>query len=106
VGEGGGRGVISVGEASPMLPHLDKSLLVSQQLVSLCLDGAFDFVAVDCRSLDDPEDGMVALGETTFMEEAVYSCDTGFELIGDSTRTCLASAMWSGFPPTCLGRFR
>ena len=38
---------------------------------------------------------------TTFGETATYSCDTGFTLIGDTTRTCQATGLWSGNAPTC-----
>ena len=38
---------------------------------------------------------------TTFASAAEYRCSDGFELIGNSTRTCQASGDWSGEEPTC-----
>ena len=38
---------------------------------------------------------------TTFGETANYSCNTGYNLVGDSTRTCQATGVWSGSAPTC-----
>ena len=35
------------------------------------------------------------------MNEATYSCNTGFNVVGESVRRCLASAMWSGSAPEC-----
>ena len=32
---------------------------------------------------------------------ARYSCDSGFELIGNTIRTCQANGTWSGMPPIC-----
>ena len=40
---------------------------------------------------------------TTFGQNATYSCDPGYNLVGDSTRTCQATREWSGSAPTCEG---
>ena len=34
---------------------------------------------------------------------ALYSCDIGYALIGESKRYCLYSQSWSGSAPTCEG---
>ena len=59
---------------------------------------------VDCRVLTDPANGQVnhAAG-TTFGQTTTYSCNTGYNLVGDSTRTCQATGLWSGSEPTCQG---
>ena len=60
--------------------------------------------AVDCGSLPDPANGQfdhtagTALGQTTN-----YRCNTGYNLVGDITRTCQSSGNWSGTAPTCQG---
>ena len=60
--------------------------------------------AVDCGSLTVPDNGTVShTGGTTFGQTATYSCDTGYNLVGDSNRTCQAVGSWSGSPPTCEG---
>ena len=33
---------------------------------------------------------------------ATYTCDTGFTLDGDTTRTCRSDGMWSGLATLCL----
>ena len=48
-------------------------------------------------SVDHPDDPIVG-------DIAVYSCFFGLVLIGNSTRQCLASGMWSGDAPTCEGK--
>ena len=58
---------------------------------------------VDCGSLTDPGNGSVTLTVgTTSGQTATYSCNTGYNLVGDSTRTCQAGD-WSGSEPTCQG---
>ena len=59
--------------------------------------------AVDCGQLPAPENGLIDGNLTTFNNTASYSCDTGYELVGDQTRTCLASGNWSGSQPSCDG---
>ena len=58
--------------------------------------------AVDCNALTNPANGQVShTAGTTFGQTATYSCNTGYNLVGDSTRTCEATGMWSGSEPTC-----
>ena len=60
--------------------------------------------AVDCGNLTHPANGQVTLtAGTTVGQIATYSCDTGYNLVGDSTRTCQATGNWSGSAPTCQG---
>ena len=58
--------------------------------------------AVDCGTLTNPANGSVThSGGTTFRHTATYSCNAGYSLVGDSTRTCQATRRWSGSVPTC-----
>ena len=64
----------------------------------------FFLAAVNCGSLTDPANGRVNhTAGTTNGQTATYSCNTGYSLVGDSTRTCQAEGDWSGSPPTCQG---
>ena len=59
---------------------------------------------MDCGSLTDPANGQVDLTSgITFGQTATYSCNTGYNLVGNSTRTCQATAVWTGSVPTCQG---
>ena len=59
---------------------------------------------MDCGSLPDPANGQVGQAAgTTVGQTATYSCNTGYNLVGDSTRTCQAIGNWSGREPTCEG---
>ena len=57
---------------------------------------------VDCGNLTDPVNGSVTLtAGTTFRQTAIYSCNTDYNLVGNSSRTCQATGEWSGSAPTC-----
>ena len=59
---------------------------------------------MDCSTLTDPADGQVShTAGTTFGQTATYSCDIGYNLVGDSNQTCRATGVWSGCAPTCQG---
>ena len=58
--------------------------------------------AVDCHALANPANGQVSHpAGTTFGQKATYSCNTDYDLVGGSTRTCQATGVWSGSAPTC-----
>ena len=59
---------------------------------------------MDCGTLNATTNGQVShLNGTTFREIATYSCNTGYNLVGDSIRVCEAEGMGSGSEPTCQG---
>ena len=63
---------------------------------------SFHLTAVDCGTLVDPANGQVDhTAGTTFQQTATYSCSTGYNLVGDSIRTCIATGEWSGSEPVC-----
>ena len=59
------------------------------------------FLTVSCGSLDDPINGRVTTTGTTLSSIATYTCDTGYTLTGDMTRTCQANRDWTGLEPSC-----
>ena len=57
---------------------------------------------VDCGTLTNPASGHVShTAGTTFGQTATYSCNAGYRLVGDNTRTCQVTGVWSGSAPTC-----
>ena len=59
---------------------------------------------MNCGTLTDPANGIVNHSAgTTFGQIATYSCNTGYNQVGDSIRTCQAEGDWSGNAPTCEG---
>lgn len=60
-------------------------------------------VVVDCMALTAPDNGRVDTSSgTTFNKEATYSCNTGYRLDGEMTRTCLSNGQWSSSEPSCV----
>ena len=62
------------------------------------------FAAIDCGSLDNPDDGIVSLNGTRLNSVAGYHCNIGYELVGDTERHCTEQGVWSGNQPTCEGK--
>ncbi|XP_076439986.1 sushi, von Willebrand factor type A, EGF and pentraxin domain-containing protein 1-like isoform X2 [Babylonia areolata] len=56
---------------------------------------------VTCGRLSAPLHGQVRAPVITFQAEAAYTCDEGYDLVGDASRTCTAEAQWSGEEPRC-----
>ena len=63
---------------------------------------------IDCGGLANPEGGQIMLTpgvvmtvDTGLNAVATYSCDEGYNVDGDQTRTCQRSGEWTGAAPTC-----
>ena len=65
----------------------------------------FDSIG-ECGVLLNPTNGQVSHPNgTTEGQTATYTCNTGYNLVGDSTRMCQATGMWSRSEPTCTRMF-
>lgn len=69
-------------------------------------DGTFGGTAptcapVTCSGLVAPTNGSVSATSTTFGNSVSYSCASGYELNGNTTRTCQADGTFGGTAPTC-----
>ena len=51
--------------------------------------------AIDCGTVEAPENGEVSFSSTTYNSTAYFSCNDGYVLVGNETVTCLASGIWS-----------
>ena len=54
-----------------------------------------------CSSLSSPRYGRVSVTTRDIGGRATYTCNSGFRLVGSSTRTCLSNGSWSGSQPIC-----
>ena len=56
-----------------------------------------------CGPLSSPENGNVMVSGTGLGAEAMYTCNTGYSINGESTRVCenSSSPQWSGNAPVC-----
>lgn len=62
----------------------------------------------DCGPLLNPDNGVVnTAGGTKYLDEVTYSCNSGYDLVGQANRVCQASSsseavgIWSGTEPSC-----
>ena len=63
--------------------------------------GSSSGVGLTCPGLANPTNGSVSAPTTNRGDSAVYSCDTGSNLLGSKTRTCQADGTWNAAEPTC-----
>ena len=61
-------------------------------------------VVMTCPDLENPDNGTVVVSGNQPGDTAVYSCDFGFTLDEEDTRTCGQDGQWSGSEPTCVGK--
>lgn len=54
-----------------------------------------------CNALPSPANGNVTWFGLTSGSEAIYTCDSGYQLTGYDYRICLDTGMWSGQAPNC-----
>lgn len=42
---------------------------------------------------------------TNYQSQCKFNCNLGYDLIGESVRTCLASGIWTGAEVACESKF-
>ena len=60
---------------------------------------------VICPPLQSPSFGKVVTSGHTLFNVSRYSCNMGFEMVGDAVRTCTYSGSWNGTAPICKFTF-
>ena len=60
---------------------------------------------VRCRDLTAPANGNVDQPGNTVETVATYTCNDGYTLKGEESRTCRESGQWSGEAPTCVRKW-
>ena len=66
--------------------------------VNSCIRTHTLVIGRECEVLSNPANGQVTIIDSY----ATYTCDSGYELIGNDTRTC-EDGVWTGEEPTCIG---
>ena len=62
------------------------------------------FIVV-CPTLEDITRGSVTVTGVLPGSIAVYCCDNGFELVGESVRRCTSNLRWSGNSTICRRKY-
>ena len=58
-------------------------------------------LTVVCPTLSDPSNGRVDQRGDRPGDRASYTCSSGYELVGQSSRICQNNGQWSGDAPIC-----
>ena len=64
-----------------------------------------DNSVVVCGSLDSPENGLITINNITLGSIATYSCNEGYNIMGNEVRTCQENGSWSGEDPVCQSEY-
>lgn len=59
------------------------------------------YAVIQCPDLRPNSNTTIGIAGTGFTDTATYGCDSGFNLVGEATRTCQVNGTWSGTPPFC-----
>ncbi|KAL7980566.1 hypothetical protein Chor_001720, partial [Crotalus horridus] len=59
-------------------------------------------LVISCGDLPVPPNGNRIGTLTTYGATAIFSCNSGYTLVGSRVRECMANGLWSGLEVTCL----
>ncbi|XP_025893196.1 CUB and sushi domain-containing protein 3-like [Nothoprocta perdicaria] len=57
---------------------------------------------ISCGELPTPPNGNKIGTQITYGSTAIFTCDSGYMLVGSTVRECLSSGLWSGIETRCL----
>ena len=60
-------------------------------------------LVISCGSLSFPPNGNKIGTLTVYSATAIFTCNSGYTLVGSHVRECLANGLWSGPETRCLG---
>ena len=72
------------------------------QLSTVCMY----FTIVNCLALSNPENGIIDCslrddGIPSYEDTCSFTCNTGYELTANDTRTCQSNGSWNGSDDVC-----
>ena len=62
------------------------------------------FAVISCGELPVPPNGHRIGTLSVYGATAIFSCNSGYTLVGSRVRECLANGLWSGSEVRCLGK--
>lgn len=68
---------------------------------NICSKYVYFLVVADCGILTNIGPLMVTFNSTLVNSTVIYSCQEGYDLMGNSTRFCGPAGSWIGDVPTC-----
>lgn len=61
------------------------------------------FLVISCGELPIPPSGHRIGTLSVYGATAIFSCNSGYTLVGSRVRECMANGLWSGSEVRCLG---
>lgn len=61
------------------------------------------YIVISCGDLGTPPNGNKIGTLTVYGATAIFSCNTGYTLVGSRVRECMSNGLWSGAEVQCLG---
>lgn len=61
-----------------------------------------NFSGILCPVLENPANGKVLIGTRVPGSTALYTCNSGYKVVGEDTRNCQNNGDWSGQAPICM----
>lgn len=68
-----------------------------------CFLFSFCHEVISCGELPTPPNGNKIGTQITYGSTAIFTCDSGYMLVGSAVRECLSSGLWRGIETRCLG---
>ena len=59
---------------------------------------------IQCGHVKPPINGKITVEGFKVKQHMYYTCNEGYQIVGDMIRTCLDSGEWSSIEPTCISR--
>ena len=56
---------------------------------------------VECAQIVDPDSGSVSVSSDGSVSTAVFSCASGYHIVGDALSVCDDNGSWNSTSPTC-----
>ena len=73
---------------------------------AIMFNNNLNFPVVDCGSISVDAPLMVNQTDTTFNSTATFTCQTGYNISADISRTCQANGTYSNSNPVCTRKSR
>ena len=74
-------------------------------MMGVFLQMPLNSIVIECPSLSNPANGIVVVTGLTPDSIATYTCNAGYQLFGDATRTCNFNGQWTSAEPFCSRKY-
>ena len=94
---------VVIDDKSVTIMILDPDCKYSKIIVFFMFMSQYLPTAAYCLNHTDFKNGRVLLSGVSVGDTATFTCNDGYELVGDSSLICLSDGSWDSSPPVCQG---